>query len=346
MAMVAGGEALRLNRFLLEHKLQTPRVLHRMARTAAQTAQTAETAGTAAAADAAAATQATPGRISERLLVDALAAATRALDRPSLPVEFGSTIRPADMGIFGMVILTAPNLGRALELSVQFQRLMTTTARTHLEHTQGVVRWVWRCNQPRSLGTRIRNEVVLTEHVAVVRALFAGALPCRVSFAHPAPCDSAAHARFFACPVAWGANEDSVAWRSAQLQSPLGADPALGAFIKSEAQRQLLLLPPSGSVDEVRDAILKHLPSSDFHLPTIAAVLGRAPRTLRRELATAGCAYRNIVDGVRKQRAVELASTHQHSMTEIALKLGFSEVSAFSRAWRRWFGQPFHSTAG
>jgi AraC-like DNA-binding protein len=331
-AMVMGGEALRLQRFLLEHKLQLPTVFHRLMRHSGEADEAAEAA------------DASEGRISERLLVDALAGAVRAADRPSLPVEFGSTIRPADMGIFGMLILAAPSLGRALELSVKFQRLMTTTATTHLEHARGAARWVWRCGRPRTLGIRVRNEVVLTEHVAVVRALVAGATPRQVCFVHPKPSGSEAHARYFDCPIAWSADEDSVAWHNAHLHPPMGSDPALCEFIEREAQRRLLLLPPSGSVDEVREAILQHLPTSNVNLPTIAALLGRAPRSLRRELASAGCAYRSLVDGVRKQRALELASVQRHSMTEIALKLGFSEVSAFSRAWRRWFGQPFRST--
>jgi AraC-like DNA-binding protein len=331
-AMVIGGEALRLQRFLLEHKLQLPRVFHRLA------------CHSGAAGETSAAAEADERRISERLLVDALAGAMRAVGRPSLPVEFGSSIRPADMGIFGMLILAAPSLGRALELSVKFQRLMTTAATTHLEHARGAVRWVWRCSRPRSLGIRVRNEVVLTEHVAVVRALLAGATPRQVCFTHPEPRDSAAHARYFACPVVWSTDEDSVAWHNDQLHPPIGSAPALCEFIEREAQRRLLLLPPSGSVDEVREAILQHLPTSDVNLPTIAALLGRAPRSLRRELASAGCAYRSIVDSVRKQRALELVSVQRHSMTDIALKLGFSEVSAFSRAWRRWFGQPFRTS--
>jgi AraC-like DNA-binding protein len=322
-SMVTGGEALRLKVFLLEHKLQPPRIFHRVARTAAEAAEE---------------------RVSERMLVDALEAAMRVVRRPSLPVDFGSTIRPADMGIYGMAILTAPTVGDALERSVRFQRLMTNAARIDLEPTRGGVRWVWSSAAQRTLGVRIRNEVVLTEHVTVVRALAPGAAPRRVSFMHGEPADCSTHSRFFACPIAWSADEDSVEWALEGLRRPLGISAALSAFIEREATRRLGLLPKSGSLEEVKDAILRRLPEGDVDLLTIAAVLGRAPRTLRRELSNAGCAYRMLVDGVRRQRAVEMASDGIHSMTDIALKLGFSELSAFSRAWRRWFNQPFRAT--
>jgi AraC-like DNA-binding protein len=317
IAMVAGGEALRLKHFLHEHRLAVPRPMRRLAPEI---------------------TEAVDERVAERLLVGTLEGAMRSVLRPSLPVEFGSTIQPADMGIYGMVILTAPTLAEALERSVRFQRLMTTAAQIGVQKNQDSWRWIWRCTRPRTLGVRVRNEVVLAEHVAIVRGLMPGALPCSVSFAHAAPADCASHARFFACPVRWGQDEDSVEWPAATVHRALANDPALGAFIEKEAQRRLSLLPSGALLDEVTDVILHRLPSGDVQLTTVAGLLGRSPRSLRRELADAGCSYRTLLDGLRKQRAGELAAQGTHSMTQMAQQLGYSELSAFSRARRRWFG--------
>lgn len=322
IAMVTGGEALRLKLFLQAHQLPVPRSFYRIPGTAGEAAE---------------------DRVGERMLVSALESAMRAIQRPSLPVDFGATIRLVDMGIYGMVLLTSPTLGDALQSSVRFARLMTDTAQVCLEPMKETVRWVWNSAEPRTLGIRIRNEVVLTEHVAAVRALAPGAMPRRVSFIHSEPVDCGTHRTFFGCPIAWSADKDSVEWPIEGLNRPLGIDPSLSAFVHREAGRRLGLLPPSGSVGEVINTILRRLPEGDVSLPTIAAMLGRAPRTLRRELASAGSVYRSLVDSVRRQRAQELAIEGRHSMTDIALKLGFSEVSAFSRAWRRWFGEPFRA---
>lgn len=174
--MVTAGEALRLKLFLLAHKLAVPASFFRIAGTASEAAE---------------------DRVGERMLVNALEAAMRTIRNPNLPVEFGSTIRPVDMGIYGMVILTAQTVKDALERSVKFARLMTDTACVYLELTQSSVRWVWSSAEKRTLGIRVRNEVVLTEHVAVVRALTPGAVPRRVSFMHAEPIDSTSHTRFF-----------------------------------------------------------------------------------------------------------------------------------------------------
>ncbi|MBS7808773.1 AraC family transcriptional regulator [Variovorax sp. PCZ-1] len=321
-SMVIGSEALRLKLFLLASKLPVPRSFYRVAGTSSAAAE---------------------DRVGQQALVDALQSSMQASNNPGLAVDFGASIRPADMGIYGMVILTAPTLRDALERSVRFSRLMTDTGRIYLEKCAGGVKWVWSNTEPQTLGTRMRNEVVLTEHVAVVRVLIPGAVPRSVSFMHAEPLDSSRHRQFFDCPLAWSADENSVQWALEVMHTPLGVDASLGDFIEKEALRRLELLPASDLLSAVTDSISRRLPTGDVSLSTIAAALGRAPRSLRRELSDAGYAYRSLVDNTRRQRAKELADDMEYSMTDVAFKLGFSELSAFSRAWRRWFDVPFRA---
>jgi AraC-like DNA-binding protein len=316
--LVSGGEALRLKIFLSEQRLALPKIFHQLAKTPDEAALS---------------------RISGRVLLKALEAAMRTLRQPALPIEFGSSIRAADMGIYGFVIQTAPNVGEAFTRSVHFQRLMTTSARVYLDYGENTVRWIWSSTDERNLGARVRNEVVLTEHVALLRATAPGLEPLSVAFVHPAPTDDLAHRKFFACAIKWSAPEDSVTWPLKAMQRRLGGDPDLSTFIEREAERRLALLPANGTSDLVKDAILQRMSSGRVDLTSIAATLGKSSRTLRRELANDGIPFRTLLDTVRRQRAVDMAKNGTHSMTQISLHVGFSEVSAFSRAWRRWFQQ-------
>jgi AraC-like DNA-binding protein len=318
--MVSAGEALRLRMFLAAYHFPLPRIFHQIAKTSEEAAN---------------------GKVSGKVLVEAIEAAMRVLLRPSLPIDFGSTIRTADMGIYGMVIHTAPTVIDALTRSVRFQRLMTTGSRVYLEITGTSVTWLWNSNEPRTLGIRVRNEIVLTEHVAVMRSTVQGVKPLRVSFAHARPIDDEAHRRYFNCPIDWSASEDSVSWGASTMRHPLGVDPTVSLFIEREAERRLALLPKDGTLELVRDAIHYRLASGNVELSSVAAAIGRTPRALRRELVARGETYRLVLDQARRQRAVEMTAEGKHSMTQIALSVGFSEVSAFSRAWRRWFNQSF-----
>ena len=74
-------------------------------------------------------------------------------------------------------------------------------------------------------------------------------------------------------------------------------------------------------------------------LESIASELAMSPRTLARQLAREGKTYQNVVDDHRKELAVFWLKSTDKSLSTIALELGFTETSNFSRTFRRWFGE-------
>jgi AraC-like DNA-binding protein len=71
----------------------------------------------------------------------------------------------------------------------------------------------------------------------------------------------------------------------------------------------------------------------------VARALGTTRRTLHRRLALEGTNFRLLVEELRKEQArVRLSEASDVSLTSLALDLGFSDLSTFSRAHRRWFG--------
>ena len=108
----------------------------------------------------------------------------------------------------------------------------------------------------------------------------------------------------------------------------------------ADAQRQAL---PSGDDwrDRVRGLIVSGLASGDYALDRIAQRCGIGERTLRRRLVEAGTSYRALVDEVRKERALALLE-QTGSVSDVAQSVGFSDATAFARAFRRWTGQLPH----
>jgi AraC-like DNA-binding protein len=75
--------------------------------------------------------------------------------------------------------------------------------------------------------------------------------------------------------------------------------------------------------------------------PTIslaAEIAGMSTRTLQRQLSKAGMPYEQLVDQLRCRLALRYLEEHDASLGEIAFNLGYSEQSAFSRAFTRWTG--------
>lgn len=93
-------------------------------------------------------------------------------------------------------------------------------------------------------------------------------------------------------------------------------------------------------INSVKKHIIDALPQDQANIKSIAKKLGRSPRTLQRELNSTGTSFSSILEETRRELANKyLLDTDLH-ISQITFLLGFSEVSVFSRAVNRWFGQP------
>ncbi len=116
------------------------------------------------------------------------------------------------------------------------------------------------------------------------------------------------------------------------------ADPGLNRFLDEEALRRLNARPrEDDALEAVRRCISRRLASRGVALDDVAQDLGLSPGEVRRRLRAGGTTFRALVDEVRRARAEALLVAGGLSLSEVALLLGFSELSAFSRAHRRWF---------
>lgn len=95
----------------------------------------------------------------------------------------------------------------------------------------------------------------------------------------------------------------------------------------------------AGIVARVRRFILEQ-PGQYPSLDETAACLCVSPRSLRRELQKAGTTYQKVLDRERGKIAMEYLTTTRKPIYEIALELGFEDLSNFGRAFRRWTGRP------
>jgi AraC-like DNA-binding protein len=191
------------------------------------------------------------------------------------------------------------------------------------------------------LGRRCTNESAVAQILKAVRDVARDPVrPLQVSFRHEAPNDLQEHARFFGCEVTFGAPHDALTLSTATLDGTLSlADDALSKFLVGQldalAKRHVSTEPLT---DKVRSAISGMLVAGAPKLEAVAAKLAMSPRTLQRHLASVDTNFAQIVDATRHHLASELLRETDRSMAEIAFVLGFSEPSAFHRAFKRWEG--------
>jgi AraC-like DNA-binding protein len=119
-----------------------------------------------------------------------------------------------------------------------------------------------------------------------------------------------------------------------------GADPKLHALIRDHADALLAKLPNAQAITmRVRDLIAKELSGGDPTVAQIARQLPMGERTLARRLGHEGTTFKEVLDGLRKQLAMELVAENELSLSEVASALGFSQSAPFHRAFKRWTGE-------
>jgi AraC-like DNA-binding protein len=116
-------------------------------------------------------------------------------------------------------------------------------------------------------------------------------------------------------------------------------DPVLRRWLERQAAAILARLPASGDVrDEVQNALSSQMTAGDMGIDVVARRLATTPRTLQRRLARAGTSFATLCDDARRQAAHTYLADTTLSIAEVTYLLGYSEPTAFHRAFKRWHG--------
>ena len=244
------------------------------------------------------------------------------------------------LGPLGFAMQNCATLGEALAEWRQFQSVHMQGAHGELRQAGSRLRWVYQIDEPGMLGTRQKVAQALGLACNTFRGLLGqGWAPVGVHFAQGAPADPSDFHRILRAPVHFGEEADFVALPAGVLQRPIErSNPEL---------RRLLdryLLEMKAGVSESPDARVRKVVRSlmsrqDCSIDEVAAVLSVAPRTLQRQLQNHGTSFSRLLEEIRDETARRHLSESQLSLTQLAAILGYSELSAFSRAFHRWHGQ-------
>ncbi|MCR2745909.1 AraC family transcriptional regulator [Limnobacter parvus] len=168
-------------------------------------------------------------------------------------------------------------------------------------------------------------------------------VPLRIELRRPAP--QADNLDFFeksfAAPLRFDCNTFRIVYELATVRTRLkGANPLIAEHLDQASQAAIERLKPASSVSRmVKTWVAQQLAQGAPSIEEVAAYMNMSSRNLQRKLAEEGTSLAAIVDEIRQTEAQRRLKQSQDSLTAIALDLGFSDASAFSRACKRWFGK-------
>jgi AraC-like DNA-binding protein len=167
-------------------------------------------------------------------------------------------------------------------------------------------------------------------------------LPSAIAFAHPAPADPSELAGYFRAPVSWGTGENRIALPLALLdRAVVTSDAMLFKLLDEQAEKVLTTRARHDAGDflmKTRAEMRVALEHGQPELAAVARALKMSARTLQRRLEGEGTNFQELVDSVRHELARIYIADPKYALGEVAYLLGFSEISAFTRAFKRWTG--------
>ncbi len=166
--------------------------------------------------------------------------------------------------------------------------------------------------------------------------------PLGVWFAHARPRDLAPLHRFFETrELTFGAEDSGLALPRAALDLPMrGKDARLLVTATELADAALRVQPRPRALASLVAARLDDLLPAGADTDAVARLLHMSARTLQRRLEDEGTRFSEVLDGVREQRARRLIDDPTLTLVEVGDQVGFADLAAFSRAFKRWTGQP------
>jgi AraC-like DNA-binding protein len=249
----------------------------------------------------------------------------------------------APPGVFDVTeyaAVSSATLRDALLQVCRYQRLLTEVATYEL--CGEVLRLRYALGNITTPPSRHASEYLLACVLQKARhATGVAAVPLAVCFRHAAAPEQTEQRRFFAAPLHFSADSDELRFTPATLALPLlRADARLRSVLTRHAEDLLAKLPQQDRLSaRVGKWISQTLQRGTVTLSSAARHFGVPVRRLQHQLRSEGETFESLLDRARHSEALRLLIESRLPIAEISYLLGFSQPSAFHRAFKRWTGR-------
>ena len=255
-------------------------------------------------------------------------------------LRMAEQLHPSHVGALGYAWLASSSLGTAIRRLSRYHRMMNERLQLRVEEGKGSLT-VCIALDPGPLNPAALADSQLGALLLFSKMNFGERLrPLRVSLRRPTPEDTSPWEEFFEAAIEFAAAQDSITFSHDDVTRRLTvSNRTLVQVHENVLDRYLAQLDRTRIVGRARAIIVDQLPSGAPSSDEVAAGLSMNTRTLHRRLAAEGFSFRSLLTGIRKNLADRYVADPIYQITEIAFMLGYSDSSAFSRAFRGWFGE-------
>lgn len=285
------------------------------------------------------------------------------LDRPDLMIPMETKVELLELGAqlsgcehFGLRLAQQQNisslgaLGLLLQQSATLRDALETITSSIGQTVQGLEVWLEEDGEQARLCSRYafagpsaqsrqHCDNLLAGGLNAIQFLLNEPLPLlAVYLCGPAPSSAkglAPYQALFQCPLHFEQDANAIAFLRSFLDRPIaGANPAMRGIIDAFLKKKQL----DSFQEQLLWTITNLLPRGTVSLETVAASVDMAPRTLQLRLRQQGTSFQQLLDRARVEQVCTYMLEGDLSLTEIAERVGYSQLSALTRAFKRIMG--------
>lgn len=256
-----------------------------------------------------------------------------------LGIVMGKNLGLSVLGAIGLLAQSAPTVRHALAATTQYMHLHDRGAVVTLEVEGDQAALAYAVLAEVDEGANVIPDLAMTIARNIVAALCGPTWRAtEVRIAHEAPANLAPYRKAFQAPLRFDAEVSAVVFPAKWLDRPVAsADPLMHRFM-SERVKEIASTSGSDFVDEARRVIRTTLAHADCSAGTVARRLGVSVRTLNRRLRESGLTFARLRDDMKNAESCRILESTRMSVGQVAVILGYSSDSAFSRAFKSWQG--------
>jgi len=279
-------------------------------------------------------------RLPSRLTDTAFAYLAERIADPAFALRAARCWHPSNLGTMGYAWLSSRTLHTGLKRIERFSRILGSRFSYQCLQEDAGLRLIFDHGRGEAEIGHVLSDFSMAILFDMCRTNAGRQLAAKaVELRRQPPQDPSPWADFYACDIAFGGVHDSILLDGEIANAPLPtANIPLANTFDAILTEQLAAFFDDDIVSRCKACLLHQLTSGEPAAHAVARELGMSQRSLQRRLGELHLTYQGVLDETRHELARRYLDDAAKSVTEITFLLGFSEQSAFTRAFRRWSG--------
>ena len=271
-----------------------------------------------------------------------LTTVSKKFNLPTLGLDFGAQIGAAAFNLLGYLTMASDTLGSAAVGLQKYNRLVSNMGQSEIsfDDETGYAEWL--------VGGEASNfsyhvvDAVLAGWCSFSRRIVEKQIPViKVELKHQNLGQKQHYEKVFGGEVVFNAHKNRIIFERKWFDLPVAqAQQTVYQAVVSQAEYAIAKIDETNQVSEqqIVNVIQQCLPTGNFNIDSIAKKFKVSERTFQRKLNQHGLTFRDLLETARNQLAVELLMQDELPLSTISGLVGFTEQSAFTRAFKRWQG--------